>query len=1101
MKKRFTQSMILLNLKHVKENLSFLYSGLFIFCLLLLFNGISLQAKAEIGPEGNLPGTLKEIIQQEHEVTGIVRDAITGEVLPGATVTISGTTIGTSTNENGRYSLKVSEPATAILNISYLGYETLEIPVDGRNIIDVELSPDVRLLDEYVFIGYGSMRRSDMTGSVVSVGEEELRGSVVSSLEMALQGRAAGVQVTPSSGRPGGGASIRIRGASSIGGTNEPLYVIDGIPISGDGTGTTLGFEWAGGGDGQTTQSPLANINPNDIVSVEVLKDASATAIYGSRASNGVILITTRQGKAGVPTVEYGTTLGVQQNPRKIPMLSLQEFAEYHNEYRDAHGWDKDSRFLDPSILGKGTDWQDEVFRNGFMQEHNLFVSGGFEETTYALSFGYVNQEGVVYGSGFERLSARLNLQTQMYDWLHVGGNMSIGNTDEVILLTDTDHGITSLALRSRPDVPVEMPDGSWGGVEGDRDMTDLHNPVAMAEMRKTELDRQRFISSLNANITLTEGLIFRTQFGYNLSNTNNYGFHPTYRMGTMFNDVAISRRQFANNRSWIFTNFITYNRVFGNALNTEIMLGQEAQEAQWEGLMGQRSGFITNTVQELNAGDASDALNSQYKGSNALASYFGRLNLNFNDRYLFTATYRADGSSNFSPDNKWGFFPSAAAAWTISNEGFMENVEAVEMIKLRLSYGQVGNQDIGGYTYGAALNNFRTGLGMGLLPNRYANPDVRWETTTSYNAGLDLLFFRNRVEFIADFYLRETKDLLMPADLPMYMGVSGSGSLSAPMVNVGEVENRGMEFTLNTVNLTGDFRWNSGFTFTLNRNKLTRLYDEGNVIDRNVQWFYHSTRTQVGQPLGQFYGYVADGIFLNVDDILNHFVNEQGDYVGPDIDWRNGVWPGDVKFRDLNGDGIIDENDKTFIGSPHPDFTFAISNTFRYAGFDLNIFLTGSYGNDVLNFTRRMTEGMHSGQNQTRRVLDRARLELIDPQGSPHDPYNVVVGNSDAELPRITNTDPNDNHRISSLHIEDGSFLKIRNVSIGYTLPRNTIANIGLKNVRVYVNLQNLYTFTSYTGFDPEIGAYNQDVLLTGVDNGYYPSPRMYTFGLNVSF
>lgn len=1068
--------------------------GFVLTCLLVMFSTSMLQA-------GKDPSVL-EAVQQNQQVQGTIRDANTGETLPGATVTISGTTIGTITDVDGAFFLDVPEPETMILVVSYVGYMDEEVPIEGRSIIDIALLPDVLMLDEYVVIGYGTMRRSDLTGSVVSVGEEELRSSISSSLEMALQGRAAGVQVTPSSGRPGAGASIRIRGASSIGGTNEPLFVIDGIPISGDGSGTTLGFDWAGGGDGQTTQSPLANINPNDIVSVEVLKDASATAIYGSRASNGVILITTRQGQAGVPNVEYNATMGLQQNPRKIPMLNLQEFAEYHNEFMEVHGWDRDPRFLDPSILGRGTDWQDEVFRDGLMHEHNLSVSGGFDQTTYALSLGYINQEGVVFGSGFERLSARLNLQTQMYDWLQVGGSMSIGSTDEVIVLTDTDDGVTSLALRNRPDVPVKMPDGSWGGVvEGDRDLQSLINPVAMADMRKTELDRQRFLSSLHANITLTEGLVFRTQFGYNMTNTNNYGFHPTYRMGTLVNDVAMSRRQFANNRSWILTNFLTYNTVFAGVLNTEIMLGQEAQEAEWEGMMGQRTGFITNTIQELNAGDAGDAVNSQYKGSNALASYFGRINLIYDDRYLLTATYRADASSNFSPENQWGFFPSLAAAWTISNEDFMGNIDAVEMLKLRLSYGQVGNQDIGGYTYGAALNNHRTGLGMGLLPNRYANPDVRWETTYSYNAGLDLTLFRNRVEFIADFYLRETKDLLMAADLPMYMGVSGSGSLTAPMVNVGEVENRGMELTLNTVNMTGDFQWRSGFTFTLNRNKLTKLYDDGNVIDRNVQWFDHVTRTAVGQPLGMFYGYVFDGIFLNEDEILNHFVNEHGEYVGPDIDWRRGVWPGDVRFKDLTGDGQITEDDRTFIGNPHPDFTFALSNTFRYAGFDVNIFLTGSYGNDVFNYTRRMTEGMHTGQNQTRRVLDRAQLELINQGGSEHDPANVRVGNPDAILPRVSSTDPNDNHRMSSLHVEDGSFLKIRNVSIGYTLPPNIVANLGLNNVRVYVNLQNLYTFTNYTGFDPEIGAYNHDVLMTGVDNGYYPAPRMYTFGLNVGF
>ena len=1043
-------------------------------------------------------GILQASAYQGHRISGTIRDGMTGETLPGVTILIEGTTTGVSTDVNGRYSIEAADGNINLI-VSYVGYHTETVSVNGRNIIDLQLIPDIKYLDEVVVVGYGTMRRSDLTGSVVSIREEDLRGSISTSLDMALQGRAAGVQVTPSSGRPGGGVSIRIRGASSIGGTNEPLYVIDGIPISGDGRGAAAGFSWAGGGDGQNVASPISALNPNDIVSVEILKDASATAIYGSRASNGVILITTRQGRAGVPRVEYSAYTGIQQNPRKIQMLNLQEFARFHNEFQEAHGWARNPLFMDPSVLGTGTDWQDEIFRNAWLQNHDVSVSGGFDKTTYALSLGYMKQDGVVLSSGFDRISTRLNVNSRMYDWLEAGASMTIGSTSETIVLNDDDRGITSLALYNRPDVPVRMPDGSWGGTQ--EGMTALFNPVGMAEMRNIDLERTRVMSSVHANITFMEGLVFRTQFGSTITNNNNFAFHPTFEMGNQVSDVAISRRNFANNRSWILTNFLTYDNSFRDALRTQVMVGQEVQESRWEGMMGQRSGFVTNTIQELNAGDAATALNSQYKGSNALASYFGRLNFVLLDRYLFTATYRADASSNFSPENQWGFFPSAAFAWTISNENFMQNIEAIEMLKLRVSYGQVGNQDIGGYTWGAALTNIPTRWGTGLRPNRYANPDVKWETTIAQNIGLDLNLFRNRVEFIADFYLRETKDLLRPADLPMYMGVSGTGSLSAPMVNVGEVENRGMEFTLNTVNLSGDFQWNSGFTFTMNRNKLTKLYDEGNVIDRNVQWFIHSTRSAVGQPLGMFYGYIADGIFVDENDILNHFVNAEGQYVGPNISMGAGVWPGDIKFRDLNGDGIIDASDRTFIGNPHPDFTFAINNTFTYRGFDLNIYLTGSYGNDILNFTRRDTEAMMNGLNQTTRVNDRARLVLIDPNGSETDVSNIRVANPGTDVPRVSNTDPNNNRRMSTRFIEDGSFLKIRNVRLGYTLPSNTVGTLGLKSVRLFVNLQNLYTFTNYSGFDPEIGAYNQDVLLTGVDNGFYPSPKMYTLGINVGF
>lgn len=1060
--------------------------GFFLVSLLMGVSGSFLFAAPGV--------SAAESVQQSHQVQGTIRDARTGETLPGATIAVLETTLGTVTDANGRYDFTVSDPEAAILEISFLGYVTQEIPVDGRSIIDVSLMPDVRLLDEYVVIGYGSMRRSDMTGSVVSVGEEELRGSIATSLDMALQGRAAGVQVTPTSGQPGGGVSVRIRGASSVSGTNEPLYIIDGIPVSGDARGTAMGFSWAGGGDGQSTVSGLSGINPNDIVSIEILKDASATAIYGSRAANGVVLITTRQGQAGVPRVEFSTYLGLQQTPRKIPMLNLREFAEYNNEFAREHGWGQNPLFADPGVLGSGTNWQDEVFRTAVMHNHDISISGGFENTTYALSFGYMDQDGVVLGSGFQRISTRLSLNNKMYDWLEIGGNMSLGDTKENIVLNDDDRGIVSLALLSRPDIPVTMPDGSWGG-PGTGMIDNLFNPVAMARLRDIQLERKRIMSNLHANIHFSDRLMFRTQFGYNLTNTNNYGFHPTYEMGNAINNQNQSRRNFNNNSFWIFTNYLTYKRDFGENFTTQTMLGMEAQEANWEGMMGGRMNFVTNTVQELNAGDASTAINSQYKGSNALLSYFGRVNLSLFDRYMFTGTYRADASSNFSPENQWGYFPSMAFAWNISEEDFMENIDLINMARLRLGYGHVGNQDIGGYTYGAALNNHPTRWGTGLLPNRYANPDVRWETTISYNVGFDISLLENRIEFIADAYLKQTKDMLMPLTLPLFMGSSGTGRLMPPMINVGEMENKGVELTLNTVNTTHALQWTSGFTFTLNRNKLTKLYDDANVIDRNVQWNIHATRSMVGQPLGMFYGYIADGVFANVDEILAHASQHDN------IDKFNGVWPGDIRYLDINGDGVIDENDRTFIGNPHPDFTFALSNTFRYRGFDLNVYIIGSYGNDILNFTRTITEGMKNTFNQTRRVKDRARLGMIDPNGSANDASNVFVINPETEIPRVSSIDPNNNNRISSLFIEDGSFIKLKNLSLAYNIPPRLLANTKITNLRIYVNLQNLYTLTNYTGFDPEIGPYNQDVLLTGVDNGYYPSPRIYTFGMNLNF
>lgn len=1028
------------------------------------------------------------IHSQERMVSGTITDANDGSAIPGVNILVQGTSRGTITDVDGNYQIKVN--SGEVLVFSFIGYKIQEIPVGDQRTLDVEMAADYQLVDEVVVVGYGTMKRSDLTGSVTSVKQADLQASVSTSIDQALQGRAAGVQVTKTSGQPGGGVSVRIRGSSSIGGTNEPLYVIDGIPVSGNATGLNMGFDWAGGGNGQSTANVLSTINPNDIVSVEILKDASATAIYGSRAANGVVLISTRRGEAGKAKVEYNGYVGLQEMPKMLDVLNLREYAEYSNELSAENNLSPNPLFADPSILGEGTNWQEEIFELAVMHNHDLSVSGGNEKSTYALSIGYMDQEGIVIGSGFDRLSSRINAESKTFDWLTIGGNMSLGQTNETITLNDDDRGVVSLALIQRPEIPVKLPDGSWGGPqEGQAALT---NPVAIAQIRDNELKRVRFMSNVHADLTLTEGLVFKTQFGSDMSFVNNYGFNPTYEFGTIVNELNQSRRNFANNKSWILSNFLTYNKDFANgAIQTQTMLGAESQEANWEGMMGMRSNFISNEIQELNAGDAETAVNNQYKGSNALESYFGRLNLTFFDRYLFTATYRADGSSNFAPDNKWGYFPSMALAWKVSNEGFMQNVDPVSSLRLRLGYGQVGNQDIGGYTYGAALTNYPTKWGPGLLPNRYANPDVKWETTTSYNVGLDLTMFDNRIEFIGDVYLKQTNDLLMPLTLPLYMGTA---SISAPTVNVGAMENKGLELTLNTVNTVGTFKWNSGLTFTLNRNELTELYEEGNVIDRNVQWFNHATRSVVGKSLGQFYGYVADGVFANAEEIRNHA--DQG-IIGK----NNGVWPGDIRFKDLNNDDVIDESDRTYIGNPQPDFTLGLNNNFKFRNFDMTVYLLSSYGNDILNYTRTMTEAMGNFYNQSDAVTDRARLGLIDSEGFNTDVDNVNVLNPETHVPRATHIDPNDNNRISTRFIEDGSYVKIKNLSLGYSVPKRILDAANISNLRLYVNIQNLYTFTDYSGFDPEVGPYNQDPLLNGIDNGNYPSPRIYTFGVNVGF
>ena len=1036
------------------------------------------------------------IMAQTRLISGQVVDSESGDGIPGANVLIKGTTQGTITDVEGKFQIEASNDD--VLVISYVGYVSEEIAVGNQNKINVAMTPDITSLEEIVVVGYGEMKRSDLTGSVVSVKSDELVQTITPTLDQALQGRAAGVQVRQTSGRPGGGVSINIRGAKSILGSNEPLYIVDGIQIEGD-VEESSGFSWAGGGNGQNGVNPLSFLNVNDIESVEVLKDASATAIYGSRAANGVVIITTKKGQPGKVRINYDGLYGVQTVQKKLDMLNLHEYAEYRNEIGENYDVGMRPEFADPSLLGEGTDWQDEIFNVAPMQSHDVSFSGGNEYTSYAFNLGYFDQEGIVVGSDFERFNARLNVETKALKWLTIGGNATLSRINESLTLNDDETGVISLALRSTPDIPVKNPDGSFGfSPLGENNRA---NPVAIALLRDLDVIRTRTLLNTFADVKILEGLNFRTSLSTDISYNNSYGFNPTYDMGPFAsNETAQSRRQFDNSIWWMSSSFLTYSRDFTDFLSGSIMAGMEFQESNWEGMSGGRTIFISNDVPALNAGDATNMTNSQYKGSSALASYFGRANLSFFDRYLITATYRADGSSKFGPNNKWGYFPSFAFGWKLNEEAFLEDINVISNLKLRVSWGQTGNQDIPNYGYGTALTNYQTVWGPGMLAANYANPDLKWETTTTLNIGFDLSLFDNRIELLVDAYDALTEDLLSPLPLPLAMGTSGTGSITSPTFNLGEIENRGIELTLNTVNTTGDFVWNTGITFTLNRNEVKALYSPNAVFDENVQWFNHVTRTAVGKPIGQFYGYIMEGIFSDAEDIRNHA--DQGEPIGK----TNGVWPGDIKYKDISGpdgvaDGVINDFDRTYIGDPNPDFTFGINNTFNYKNFDLTLFLTGSYGNDIFNYTRRFTESLQQGDNQSVAVNDRANLGLIDANGSMDDVDNVIVTNPGTDIPRISPFDGNNNRRISSRYVEDGSFIRIKNLSLGYTIPGNILSKLSMTKARFYVNVQNLYTFTKYTGLDPEIGPFNQNMLLNGIDNGNFPLPRIYTVGVNIGF
>jgi len=1061
---------------------------------------------------------------QDNMVRGKVFSSDDNETIIGANVVIQGTTTGTATDVNGSFSLKVDKGKTLL--VSFIGFKTKKILYNGESTLTVFLDLDQQTLDELVVVGYGSMKKSDLTGAVASVSEETLRGTISTNVDQALQGRISGVQVTQNSGQPGGASSIRIRGASSITGSNEPLYVIDGVPFQGDGTGI-IGFAESGSG-GQTRVNPLSTINPSDIVNIEVLKDASASAIYGAQAANGVILITTKRGKKGDSKISYNGYSALQQLPKKLNVMNLQQFAEYQNEIAAEFDQTVNEYYKDPSLLGLGTDWQDAVFRDAWTQNHQLSISGGSDKTQYAISGGYMNQDGIVIGSNFNRYSTRLNLDQQVKEWLKVGVNMTFAKTNEIITLNDGSGGVITQALAMPPDVPVYDLDGNFAGPTSTFS-TASTNPVGLALLRNNELARTRVMSNFFAVINFTKDLNLRSEYAFDANSSINKYFRPTYEWGVRINSENLMTQQEQSNFFWIFKNYLNYSHTFNEVHTINAMAGFEAQRSTYEGVTMNKKNFLSNDIHVMSQGNTikMDNAITGYKGSSTMASYFGRVNYNYKERYLATFTLRADGSSRFGPENKWGYFPSGSLAWRVSNESFLKDNPTVSNLKLRVGYGMVGNQAIPDFMYGSAMATppVTTTFGSAYRLRNIANPKLKWEASEQYNAGIDLSLFENRIEFTVDAYMKKTKDLLLQLSIPTYLGGDRDQwrSIQVPYANIGKIENKGLEFALITRNIaTKKFNWTSTINLSFNRNKVIELNDENAKIYRNVEWFDEFRNVMVtmpGSPMGLFYGYETEGIFTDASDIKNHAI-QVGDPLTIDdahpkgtqnyLHKTSGMWPGDIKFKDqltvdTDGDGkadavdgVIDENDKVVIGDPNPDFTFGFNNSLVAGPFELTIYIAGAYGLDIFNFNRTRIEDMRNiWSNQSTAVIDRSRIELIDPAGSNTDINNVKLANPDALLPRPTQNDANGNIRMSDRWIEDGSYLRVQNISISYNLPEGLLNKVRIQSAKVYVNIQNLYTLTNYSGYDPEVGAFNQDPLQQNVDMGRYPSPKVFTFGI----
>lgn len=1030
------------------------------------------------------------VAKAQKTVTGNVTDA-NGDPMIGITVTLDGKPVAV-TDLDGNFTVNNAK-STSVVKLSYVGYLDQQFTVGNKSQFNIVMKEDPKSLEEVVVVGYGTMKRSDLTGAVTSVGDEAIAKSVPTSIDQVLQGRAAGVQIQANTGTPGGSSTIRIRGTNSLNATSQPIFVIDGVII-----------DSSAGDNGNS--NPLADINPSDIVSMDILKDASATAIYGSRASNGVIMITTKRGKAGDATVSYDGYVGWQTMPKTLDVMNLKEYAQHYNDIAAAQIKSASNTYVRPDLLAGGTDWQDELFRHALMTSHNVSVTGGSDKITYALSAGYLDQDGIAIGSGYKRQTLRGNTDAQIKKWLKGGFTFSLSDSKQE---THANEGsIILTALRSQPSVAVRSADGTFDGPD-DQWMPD--NPVALAEITRNYNKKLNMRANTYLEATIIKGLTYRTELSAEYNNNKYYYYMPDYKFGVKTSDTRTSRWTSTNTKYWSWRNILTYANTFGkHSINA--MLGQEMSHNHYETQVTSATGFPSNTATDPSAGNNDSSTPVGYQDNSSIFSYFGRAFYSYDDRYMATFTLRRDGSSMFADGNRWGWFPSAALAWRVSGEKFMKNLRWVNNFKLRAGWGSTGNQNVEQWAYMALLTTYPTSWGVGVLNGNNANPDLKWETTKSWNLGFDLSVLNNRIDVVFDWYYKKTNDLLMRLDLPAFLG-SGAGSnygvAANPWGNVGSLRNTGIEFTINSVNIQKkDFQWTSNFVFSLNRNKVLSLDTETGTLPRSFQVGSETatvTNTVVGQPIAQFWGYKVIGRFDKPEDF--YYKDAQGNVKqvalpeGCSIG-KNGTWLGDYRFADINNDGVIDNNDQTFIGNPEPKFTFGFGNTLSWKGWDFSFQFTGSYGNKILNYNRRQLEVTGSTSNLLTTALNYARVEKIDPDG-PDDFRNYFVSNATStNMPRLyTESYSNHNNRVSDAYVEDGSYIRLQNISLSYTFPKKWIEHLFLTNVKLYMNIQNVFTITKYDGYDPEVGSLWGDALKNGIDYNRYPSPRIYTFGINVSF
>jgi TonB-dependent starch-binding outer membrane protein SusC len=1023
------------------------------------------------------PPTL--FFQKDITIAGKIIDATTSEPIIGASIVVKGTTKGAITDDNGAFSLLV--PDDAVLVVSFVGYQTQEIPVGTTTNFTISLAPDAKLLDEFVKVGYGEIKKSDLTGAVSKLNYAETSVQPVTSIDQYIQGRVSGVQITQNTGAPGAGMSFLIRGAASVTGSNQPLIILDGFPIeTGSNSLSANGFVSGDFSRSAPPTNPLAAINPNDIESIEILKDASSTAIYGSRGANGVVLITTKKGNAKKDQINYTFRFDNSRLPRKIDLLNTEDFINYANEARFNNGLDTAYRPAEiAAVIGNNYNWQDLIYQEALSQEHQLSASGGDDRTTYMVSGNYANQIGIVKNSYFTRAGVRANLNRKINQRFQLSANISgtynINRSAQQTNQNGSPQGsVITGALTFRPLVtPFANDDQSEPNLTAD------NNPLTLIQNGKNLSISQVILANVRGDYKLTKELTFSSTFGANYNNAERNAFLPAGTgQGTLSNGYAFYGQN--NNINYLAENTLNFNHTFKNKHRISAVAGYSYQKFFNRSLVMSATNFSSQLLgfDQLNLANAT-SIPATSNQNYSLSSFIGRVNYAIKDRYLVTFTGRSDGASRLPEGNKWAFFPSAAIGWNVHKEGFFKGIKSINELKFRASYGITGNQNVGLYAPFSRVQVQRAvtngNVVSGLAQSTLANTDARWETTNQWNAGVDLSFFESRLKFGFELYNRKTTDLIISLALPTSSGFASYNG------NNGSIENKGYEFDLKGVILDKKFKWDAIANYSVNKNKITALGNDVQIFGENFYAQYSIqqpiTTALIGYPVGSFFGYKLDGIYQTKEEIA----------AGPKV--TGTVLPGDFKFKDVNGDGSITTADRTIIGNPNPDFTFGLTNNFAYKNLSLSVFVMGIVGQDVANMNRFTLDGMNY------LTLSNIRREAYENRWRGAGTSNFYPAPRGATSPAYTT--------FSDFLIEDASFVRLKNVTLAYDLPTKAVK--WLRSAKVFVTGTNLFTLTDYKGYDPEVnGSPNPNTtnaLNFGIDMGTIPQYRTISAGVSVGF